>query len=83
MLRSRPYRKQTPNQMKCAAWLWRMRGLIRDGTTVSRDQILRRERVQEKMFLPVQLPTSRTGNQTSINSLLQVGRRSVDDLDTF
>ena len=39
--------------------------MTRDGTaetTVSRDQILRRERVQGIFILPVQLTTSRMGN---------------------
>ena len=42
--------------------------LTRDGTpeSVSRDQILRRERGQENLFFPVQLTTSRIGNLTRL-----------------
>ena len=40
-----------------------MSGLTRDGTAepVSRDQILRRNREQEKIIFPVQLTTGRIG----------------------
>ena len=43
--------------------------MTRDGTVepASRDQILRRERVQEIFIFPVQLTTSRIGNLTWVD----------------
>ena len=51
-----------------------MSGLTRDGTAKpgSRDQILRRERGQVKIMLPVQLTTRRIGNNPRlIHTLLK------------
>ena len=47
-------------------WVWRTSGLTRDGmaTPVSRDLYIRRIQGQLKITLPVQLITSRIGNQT-------------------
>ena len=45
----------------------------RDCRTVSRDQILRRERGRGKLFFPLQLTTNRVGNHTRlIHTLLYV-----------
>ena len=51
-----------------------MSRLARDGTaeTVSRDQILRRERDREIFIFPVQLTTSRIGNLTGLIHTLAI-----------
>ena len=51
-----------------------MSRLTRDGTaeTVSRDQILRRERGQGKFIFPVQLTTGRMGNLTRLIHTLAI-----------
>ena len=63
-----------------SACVWRISGLMRDGTAepVSRDQIIRRER-GKGFFFTVQLTTSKIGNNAWAHSL--TGSSSFRDSD--